>query len=949
MAKAKVPKPHKVREGLNTKSTSASNPDRDINKVRLKGAPYARSKATIKRLQMYRTGKAKRDSTGKITKPAIYQGWVPSGTQARVAPHQKWFGNTRVIKQDALQKFQEEMKKVKNDPYQVVMRQTQLPISLLNETSKHARVHLLDTEPYHTVFGKKKTRKRPALKVADLVELAKLAQDALTKYDPSKDGSIVREREGSKDAAPAWFSKCGQSRRVWGELYKVIDSSDVVIQVLDARDPLGTRSKLIEKHIKENCSHKHLIFVLNKVDLVPVWVTQKWVAILSRERPTMAFHSSITNSFGKGALISLLRQFSVLHKDKQNISVGIIGYPNVGKSSIINTLRAKKVCNVAPLAGETKVWQYVTLMNRIFLIDCPGVVPPSHETEEDMVLKGTVRIEYLSSPCDYIPTIMKRCRHDYLSVTYKVSGWKTADEFLEMVARRMGRLLRGGEPDKNSIAKLILNDWQRGRIPYFVPPAGHDSSQYQKVKQVENEELELQTRLKMEEEERVELLEAGVIARDEDITCRQKKYVATETELDISKPPVPGVRQNLGKIVTSVRYNKEDAGRLDPEPSVDIVEEYDSDDEQEEADATETTEHDDEDAGGTETNTHKEKSDTTETNKKDDVAVDVRKTNGQDKESADETKTSEHKDETRTYENANETNADGTKEKTVVPNNNDSVANKEEDVEIAKDTTKQIAVIEDVDIKTSSANGTTKQVNEKEITDSATHDIKKKKNGEKKDSSKENKSKKSMQEVEHDNIVRNPKQKLTKKNKTNTNQTKKSRSTIKSNGFTVTDIVSLSINENDGKGDVTIKGPPSVHSEDDDDVPMEGVDELSSSEDEDGAANFAVLAPELLTDNSDKLRITSAAPRYKKQILASKKKRKHTDDAIADFNNPATHVSVPSRERRKKLRDEKEAERPVRFYDIVNVKNKNRDKVKVIDSAMASRGHTKKKPKQLKK
>ena len=63
-----------------------------------------------------------------------------------------------------------------------------------------------------------------------------------------------------------------------------------------------------------------------------------------------------------------------LASDKQAISVGFVGYPNVGKSSVINTLRTKKVCNVAPVPGETKVWQYITLTKRIFLIDCPGVV-----------------------------------------------------------------------------------------------------------------------------------------------------------------------------------------------------------------------------------------------------------------------------------------------------------------------------------------------------------------------------------------------------------------------------------------------------------------------------------------------------------------------------------------------------------------------------------------------
>ncbi len=82
---------------------------------------------------------------------------------------------------------------------------------------------------------------------------------------------------------------------------------------------------------------------------------QKWLALLSSELPTVAFHASLRNAFGKGSLINLLRQFAKLHKDRQQISVGFIGYPNVGKSSIVNTLRQKKVCKTAPIAGETKV------------------------------------------------------------------------------------------------------------------------------------------------------------------------------------------------------------------------------------------------------------------------------------------------------------------------------------------------------------------------------------------------------------------------------------------------------------------------------------------------------------------------------------------------------------------------------------------------------------------
>jgi len=523
------------------KSSNSMNPDRKLKNVDLRGAPKARDKATIKRLQMYRTGKAKCNRYGKVIKEAIFQGSLKPGTQARVEPNQRWFGNTKVIGQKSLQKFQDEMGKVLKDPYQVVMRQTQLPVSLLKEVAKNQRVHILDTESFQSVFGSKKTRKKPNLKVASIEDFAKQVQTAEEKYDVEKDKDLMRADPDNNDLPPQWFLKAGQSKRIWNELYKVIDSSDVVIQVLDARDPMGTRSRLIEKYMRVNCPQKHLVFVLNKVDLVPVWVTQKWVALLSAEYPSLAFHSSITNSFGKGALINLLRQFSKLHEDKKQISVGLIGFPNVGKSSIINTLRAKKVCNVAPIAGETKVWQYVTLMRRIYLIDCPGVVPPSKENDTAMVLKGCVRIEYLDTPTDYIAPMLERVKHDYLRRTYKIDVWNTPDEFMEAFARRAGKLLKGGEPDMNAVAKMVLNDWQRGKIPYFVPPISHDSHSFNRLKMVENEAMALSVLDKAEEEEKAE------------IERTTKK-----------NDGLPYIWQNLGKIVLSVKYTGDDDRPMEP-------------------------------------------------------------------------------------------------------------------------------------------------------------------------------------------------------------------------------------------------------------------------------------------------------------------------------------------------------------------------------------------------
>lgn len=213
------------------------------------------------------------------------------------------------------------------------------------------------------------------------------------------------------------------------------------------------------------------MFVLNKCDLVPTWSTARWVSHLSKTAPTLAFHASINNSFGKGSLIQLLRQFSSLHSDKKQISVGFIGYPNTGKSSIINTLKAKKVCTVAPVPGETKVWQYITLMKRIYLIDCPGVVPPNvDDGEVDIILKGSVRVEKMSAPEDTIPTILSRVRHEYIKRTYGLQGWTDSTDFLEQIARKTGKLLKKGEPDVHNVSIMVLNDWLRGRIPYYVPP-----------------------------------------------------------------------------------------------------------------------------------------------------------------------------------------------------------------------------------------------------------------------------------------------------------------------------------------------------------------------------------------------------------------------------------------------------------------------------------------------
>uniref|UniRef100_A0A8C5GAX7 Nucleolar GTP-binding protein 2 n=1 Tax=Gouania willdenowi TaxID=441366 RepID=A0A8C5GAX7_GOUWI len=494
-------------------SSSSSNPDR----AKVAGGNNMRDRATIKRLNMYRQ-KQRCNKHGKVIRPLQYQSTVAPGTVARVEPNIKWFANTRVIKQSSLQKFQDEMGAIKKDPYRVVMKQSKLPMSLLHDRVKahNSKVHILDTEGFETTFGPKAQRKRPSLMVADVKDLVEQAEASSQSYNADNDTNLVTEDTGVREEVREEIFKKGQSKRIWGELYKVIDSSDVVIQVLDARDPMGTRSTSIEAYLKKEKSWKHLIFVLNKCDLIPAWVTKRWVAVLSQEYPTLAFHASLTNSFGKGSLIQLLRQFGKLHTDKKQISVGFIGYPNVGKSSVINTLRSKKVCNVAPLAGETKVWQYITLMRRIFLIDCPGVVYPSEDSESDIVLKGVVQVEKIKNPEEHIEAVLQRAKPEYIQKTYRIPTWTSAEDFLEKLAFRTGKLLKGGEPDLPTVSKMVLNDWQRGRIPFFVKPPGPEG----------------------------------------DPEMRVKTEIASFTALPIKI--VANVRQNFGKINVAPEFNEED-------------------------------------------------------------------------------------------------------------------------------------------------------------------------------------------------------------------------------------------------------------------------------------------------------------------------------------------------------------------------------------------------------
>lgn len=234
---------------------------------------------------MYKDGKAQRNASGKVTKAASYQSRdVP---KARVEPNRKWFNNSRVISQDALSSFREAVAERAADPYQVLLKTNKLPMSLIrdNESLKngikqHQAKIAVESAPFGETFGPRSQRKRVKLAFGSLEDLAgetvKMHETYVERLEErqllsGQSAAVGEEAEPDMELTTARepiFSK-GQSKRIWNELYKVIDSSDVVIHVLDARDPEGTRCRSVEKYLQEEAPHKHLVFVLNKCDLVP--------------------------------------------------------------------------------------------------------------------------------------------------------------------------------------------------------------------------------------------------------------------------------------------------------------------------------------------------------------------------------------------------------------------------------------------------------------------------------------------------------------------------------------------------------------------------------------------------------------------------------------------------------------------------------------------------------
>lgn len=299
------------------------------------------------------------------------------------------------------------------------------------------------------------------------------------------------------------------SRKQFDKVYKqVVDSADVVLYVLDARDPTSTRSKEVEQMVMAaDGGSKRMIFILNKIDLVPPPVLRSWLIHLRRSFPTLPLrasksapnaktfeHKDLTMKGTSETLFKALKTFAESRQLKRSIKVGIIGYPNVGKSSVINALGARMggravAAPVGAEAGVTTSLREVKLDNKLKLLDSPGIVfPNTQESSKEskvqqqarLILLNAVPPKEINDPVPAVALLLKRLSASEelfaklmevydLPALHSIGSDKTTD-FLVQVARKRGRLGRGGVPNLNSAAHTVINDWRDGRIQGWAHP-----------------------------------------------------------------------------------------------------------------------------------------------------------------------------------------------------------------------------------------------------------------------------------------------------------------------------------------------------------------------------------------------------------------------------------------------------------------------------------------------
>lgn len=269
-----------------------------------------------------------------------------------------------------------------------------------------------------------------------------------------------------------WFP--GHMKKTLESLQAILKLIDIVIVLVDARAPLSTTNPTLDRIV----ANKPKIYLLNKADLADKKTTQAWIAYFEKQNFSALAIKATT--FKTQDLISKINQVMADKVKKQAakglinrpIRAAIIGIPNVGKSTLINTMAKKKAMHVENRAGVTKALKWIKLANNLELLDTPGILWPKFEDDEialKIAMLGGIKESIL--PGDSLSiSIIK-----YLSLNHitKLNTFfdlrfepciddATAQKAIEMIAKKRGLILKANKINQAAVESLIIREFQNG-------------------------------------------------------------------------------------------------------------------------------------------------------------------------------------------------------------------------------------------------------------------------------------------------------------------------------------------------------------------------------------------------------------------------------------------------------------------------------------------------------
>ncbi len=238
-------------------------------------------------------------------------------------------------------------------------------------------------------------------------------------------------------------------------ILREIESSDGVIEVVDARCPNELRCPKLEEKIVE--MGKPFWIVINKVDLVPKEFADRCKRFLKRESDAVdVIHVSSKRFYGFWILRRSLKDY---FKDKK-VRLVLVGYPNVGKSSLINMLAQYTATSTAPIPGHTKGKQWIRITGKIVLSDTPGIIPREYASKE------WAKILFPQDVEESVLILLEKIERAEGTNFKELYGFepKADESTLVRIAEKFKFFKKGGEADTGRASQRILNDWNSCRL-----------------------------------------------------------------------------------------------------------------------------------------------------------------------------------------------------------------------------------------------------------------------------------------------------------------------------------------------------------------------------------------------------------------------------------------------------------------------------------------------------